>query len=100
MSGTAGPGDGVPARYKRLAASLRAQIGVGAYGPGEAVPSITELARDSGWARQTCSRALRLLEGDGLLTFYRGQGYHLSPEPAMTSDQDTGRIRPRMRADR
>ena len=79
MSGAAGPGDGHPIKYKRLAASLRAQIGADGYGLAEAVPSITELARDSGWARQTCSRALRLLEGDGLLTCYRGLGYHVSP---------------------
>jgi DNA-binding transcriptional regulator YhcF (GntR family) len=79
MSSTALPGDGDPTNYKRLAASLRAQTGVGAYEPGDAVPSITELARDSGWGRRVCSRALRLLEGEGLLTFYRGLGYHVSP---------------------
>lgn len=84
MTGTAAaPGNGDPTKYKRLAASLRAQINAGTYGPGGAVPSITELARASGWARQSCGHALRALEGEGLLTFYPGLGYRVSPE---TSD--------------
>jgi DNA-binding GntR family transcriptional regulator len=74
---TATPGDGDPTKYKKLAAGLRAEISAGAYGPGDAVPTITELARASGWARQTCGRALRVLEGEGLLTFYPGLGYHV-----------------------
>jgi DNA-binding GntR family transcriptional regulator len=46
--------------------------------PGEAVPSITDLAADRGWSRQTCSRAMRILAKEGRLTFYPGSGYHVS----------------------
>jgi GntR family histidine utilization transcriptional repressor len=73
-------GTGDPTKYRQLAASLRAQISAGTYRPGDPVPTITELARASGWARQTCGRALRVLEGEGLLTFYPGLGYHVSPQ--------------------
>ncbi len=76
------PGNGDPTKYKQLAASLRAEISAGTYRPGDPVPSITELTRASGWARQTCGHALRLLEGEGLLTFYPGLGYHVSPPGA------------------
>lgn len=72
-------GTGDPTKYKRLAATLRAQISTGAYQPGNPVPTITELARVNGWARQTCGHAMRLLEDEGLLTFYPGLGYHVSP---------------------
>jgi DNA-binding GntR family transcriptional regulator len=36
------------------------------------------LSRDLGWARQTCSKALRLLVREKLLTCYDGLGYHVS----------------------
>jgi DNA-binding GntR family transcriptional regulator len=79
-STAAAPGNGDPTKYKGLAATLRAQISAGTYQPSDPVPTITALARDSGWARQTCSRALRVLEAEGLLTFYPGLGYHVSPK--------------------
>ena len=71
-------GTGDPTKYKKLAADLRAQISRGTYRPGDPVPTITELVRASGWARQTCGHAMRVLEDEGLLTFYPGLGYHVS----------------------
>ena len=81
-------GTGDPTKYKQLAASLREQISAGAYQPGDPVPTITELARANGWARQTCGHALQVLEGEGLLTFYPGLGYHVSPPPGGTPEVD------------
>jgi hypothetical protein len=59
IAATAGNGD--PTKSKRLAARLAA------------------LTRDTGWARQTCGKALRVLEGERLLTFYPGLGYYATP---------------------
>jgi DNA-binding GntR family transcriptional regulator len=39
------------------------------------MPSINALAAEHGWARQTCSKAFRLLEAEGLLFRMRGLGY-------------------------
>jgi DNA-binding GntR family transcriptional regulator len=55
-----------PRAYVQMAAVVRQQIAVGALQPGQPAPSITHLAREYGHARPTCSKALRLLEGEGL----------------------------------
>ena len=63
------------------AARLRQQISEGTYAPGAPVPSITVLAAPYGHARQTCARALRVLEGEGLLVRIPGLGYHVAQRP-------------------
>jgi DNA-binding GntR family transcriptional regulator len=65
-----------PRAYVRLAAILRQQIADGTLQPGERTPSLTHLNHEYGHARLTCSKALRTLEGEGLLTRIRGLGYH------------------------
>jgi DNA-binding GntR family transcriptional regulator len=66
-----------PTKYKRLAASLRAQVQHGILQLGEPLP-IADLAAENGWARQTCSRALSILVEEGLLTYYTGLGYYVT----------------------
>jgi len=68
-----------PRAYVRLAAMLRQQIGDGKLQPGERTPSLTRLSREHGHAPLTCSKALRILEGEGLLTRIPGLGYHVKP---------------------
>jgi DNA-binding GntR family transcriptional regulator len=41
-------------------------------------PSITTLSQQYGHARQTCAKALRILEEDGLLTRIPGLGYYVT----------------------
>jgi DNA-binding GntR family transcriptional regulator len=41
-------------------------------------PSITTLSQEYGHARQTCAKALRTLEDEGLLTRIPGLGYYVS----------------------
>lgn len=77
---TPAPGSGDPTKWRSLASSLRAQISDGTLKPGQPVPSVTELAADRGWARQTCARALRSLEDERLLTRYPGLGYYVAPK--------------------
>lgn len=66
-----------PRKYLRLAAELRGRIEDGSLKPGEPVPSITVLALERGWARQTCGKALRILRDEGLLMWVPGLGYYV-----------------------
>jgi len=66
-----------PQAYRRLAALIRQQIGDGTLQPGRPAPSITSLSQEHGHARQTCSKALRILEDEGLLARIPGLGYYV-----------------------
>jgi DNA-binding GntR family transcriptional regulator len=63
--------------YRRLAALIRQQIVDGTLQQGWPAPSITSLSQEHGCARQTCSKALRILEGEGLIARLPGRGYHV-----------------------
>jgi GntR family transcriptional regulator len=58
--------------YVQLAGLLRAQIKAGKIGPR--VPSITELAEESGLSAATVKRALGLLRDEGLIYSVPGRG--------------------------
>lgn len=66
-----------PRKYVRLAASLRAQVSDGSLKPGYPAPSITTLSQRCGLARQTCAKALRVLEAEGYLARVPGLGYYV-----------------------
>lgn len=53
------------ARYRTLAAELRASITSGQYPPGYTLPPITELAAQHGVSKVTVSSAIALLEAEG-----------------------------------
>ena len=61
----------------RLAARLRREIAEGKLTPGMPTPSITTLCQEYGHARQTCAKALRMLEDEGLLNRIPGLGYYV-----------------------
>jgi len=65
-------GEADPRPYIQMAARLRRQIRAGEIAPGQPVPSLTTLSREFGHARMTCSKAMRLLEQEELLTFIPG----------------------------
>jgi GntR family transcriptional regulator len=69
-----------PRAYIQLADRLRCQVLGETLTPGSPVPSITTLSQQYGHARQTCSRALRLLIDDGLLFRVPGLGYHVAKD--------------------
>jgi DNA-binding GntR family transcriptional regulator len=73
----AAPSADDPRAYVRMAAVVRQQIAAGALQPGRPAPSITQLAREYGHARPTCSKALRLLVDEGLLIRVPGLGYYV-----------------------
>ena len=67
-----------PRAYVRLAALVRQQIAGGALKPGQATPSISRLSKESGHALPTCGKALRVLEGEGLVTRIPDLGYYVN----------------------
>jgi GntR family transcriptional regulator len=71
-------GESDPRAYVRLASRLRREIAEGTLTPGMPAPSITTLSQQHGHARQTCAKALRILEDEGLLTRFPGLGYYVS----------------------
>ena len=75
----------------RLAARLRREIAEGKLTPGMPTPSITTLSQQYGHARQTCAKALRTLEDEGLLTRVPGLGYYVTAatEPGSAAPQGT-----------
>lgn len=75
------PDETDPRAYVKLAASLRKEIADGTLAPGMPTPSITTLSQRYGHARQTCAKALRMLEDEGLLTRVPGLGYYVTSRP-------------------
>ena len=67
-----------PRAYIRLAEFIRDQIANGALPPGGRLPSIAVLRRQHGHSRQTVSKAMRILEGEGLIYRVPGLGYYIS----------------------
>lgn len=66
-----------PRAYRRLAAVIRREISEGRLRRGHPTPSITSLSREHGHARQTCSKALRMLERERLVARFPGLGYYV-----------------------
>jgi len=66
-----------PRAYMRLAGLLRGMITIGDLAPGSPAPSITRLCQEHGHARQTCAKAMRRLEAEGLLHRIPGLGYYV-----------------------
>jgi DNA-binding GntR family transcriptional regulator len=75
-----------PRKYVQLASLLRGQILDGSLRPGDCAPSISTLAAEhGGWARQTCAKALQLLEAEGLLLRVHRLGYFINGPTATQS---------------
>jgi DNA-binding GntR family transcriptional regulator len=75
---SAGTGPTDPRAYLRLAEVTREQISSGRLRRGQPLPSITSLCREHGRARQTCSKAYRILEAEGLVRRFPGLGYFVA----------------------
>ena len=65
--------------YEQIKRYVLEQIESGALGPGDVVPSETELVKEFGVARMTVSRALRELMTEGVLNRVRGSGTFVAP---------------------
>lgn len=62
----------------RLRDALRDMLDTSARGPGDQIPSETELSERFGVARTTVREALKLLEQDGLIDVQHGRGRFMS----------------------
>jgi DNA-binding GntR family transcriptional regulator len=71
----------------RIADMLRQQIAGGAYKPGQPLPSLTVLQNELGHARQTISKAMRLLVREGLIYWPVGFEYYVGTDPVTRADQ-------------
>ena len=69
------------ARYRQVADDLREAIRRGTYGPGTLLPSQPELARKYGLNQTSISRAIGLLEADGLIRTEHGRGSFVQDIP-------------------
>jgi GntR family transcriptional regulator len=85
--------------HRQLFLVLREQVGRGAYAPGAALPTEEALCQQFGVSRITVRRALRDLEGDGLVerrhgrgTFVREGGLPLESPPRLTLTEGLRRI--------
>lgn len=71
------------ARYRQVADDLREGIKRGTYGPGAALPSQPELARKYGLNQTSISRAISLLESEGLVRTEHGRGSYVLDVPTV-----------------
>lgn len=69
--------------FKQIADSLRAQIIAGQLGPGDKVPSETQLMESYQVARMTVRQALALLKAEGLLVAEHGRGVFVRARPVV-----------------
>jgi hypothetical protein len=83
-------GEADPRSYVRLAAHLRKRVLNGELAPGGAVPSITTFSQELGHARQTCGKAMQLLEQEGLLVRVPGRGYYVARSAERSCEHDYG----------
>jgi GntR family transcriptional regulator len=73
------------ARYRELAAALRADVGGGVYGEGGRLPSEEALAVSHGVSRGTVRQALALLRAEGVVTSRRGTRRVVLEQPRVQS---------------
>jgi GntR family transcriptional regulator len=76
------PGDERPP-YVQIAAHLRELIDSGRLGPGDRLPSESQLTEHYGVARMTVRSALNVLESAGLTIAQHGKGVFVRPRPSV-----------------
>lgn len=68
-------------KYQRLAQQIISQIDLGAWRPGDKLPSLREQVASSGLSFMTVGHAYQLLENQGYITARPQSGYYVSPRP-------------------
>lgn len=63
--------------YVQLADQLRAMISAGEIGKGQPIPSIHALIQQTGLAKNTVSKAVGVLKGEGLVGQVPGRGVYV-----------------------
>ncbi len=68
--------------YRQIVDQLRREINAGLLKPGDALPSVRQVAERHTINPMTVSRAYSLLEAEGLLTRQRGKPMSVAAQPA------------------
>ncbi len=74
-----------PPKYAQVVTELRRRIEDGAYPPGSALPSESQLVREFAVGRTTVVRALQMLQRDGWIDREHGRGSFVKGRPARQS---------------
>jgi GntR family transcriptional regulator len=64
--------------HRQIAAWLRARIESGELQPGRKIPSETDIMGETGVARTTARRAVKVLRDEGLVITYGGRGSYVA----------------------
>ena len=72
-----------PAKYQNIADELRAAIHRGDYGPGDALPSETQLCATYEVSRPTARHAVAILRSEGLIDVEHGRGAFVRGRPML-----------------
>jgi GntR family transcriptional regulator len=64
--------------HRQIAAWLRARIKSGELQPGRKIPSETDIMGETGVARTTARRAVKVLRDEGLVITYGGRGSYVA----------------------
>lgn len=87
------PGDAVPI-WRQIEEGMRHLVARRALGPGDAVPSVRELARDLGVNPGTVAKAYQRLGDAGLLVVRRGEGTFVADGvPRLPEEERSERLR-------
>lgn len=68
-------------RYLQLASLFRRRIETGTWQVGDQIPTVDDLASESGVARATIRQSLGLLESEGLISRFRAKGTFVTKRP-------------------
>lgn len=74
-----------PLRYEQVIDTIKEGICAGRYRPGERLPAMRDLARNTGVAMMTARRALSELSRQGLVEIRSGSGTYVASNPVMSS---------------
>lgn len=69
-------------RYVALSSLFRRRIEVGLWAVNERIPTVEELAKEVGAAKETVRQALSILEEEGLIRRFRAKGTFVTGTPA------------------
>lgn len=69
--------------YLQIMEQIKERIAVGDWGPGQAIPSIRQLAADLQVSVITVKRAYLELEREGVIVTQQGKGSHVASSPGL-----------------
>ncbi len=88
-----------PGKVERIAAGLRAKIESGEYGPGDRLPSASDLQAAEGIAFQTARDVFRTLEREGVAFTRQGKGSFVTPFLGKITRDGAGRYQAAARSE-